>query len=117
MKKKLLICAVLFVVYVFIPGAIQQIFMAYDDYYFYIIVAILLIINIFFAFNVFNLSNVYNIIAAAFVTTVGILSVQIVRYLEFGFKGITIAIFCNAISSMLAWYIVFQLKKRHDIGK
>ena len=117
MKNKLFICAVLFVVYVFIPGATQQIFMAYDDYYFYIIVAILLIINIFFAFNVFNLSNVFNFIVATSVTSIGILSALIVRYLEFGYKGITIAIFCNAISSMLVWGIVFQLKKRYGNGK
>ena len=113
MKKKLLIFAILFVVYIFIPGITQQIFMTYDDYYSYIIIAMLFIINVLFAFNVFNLSNVYNFIAAAFVITIGILSDLIVRYLEFGFKGITIAKFCNAISSMLAWGIVFQLKKKY----
>lgn len=113
MKKKLLIYTILFVVYIFIPGVTQQIFMAYDDYYFYIIVAILFIINILFAFNFFNFLNVHNFIAAVFVTTIGTLSVQIVRYLDLGFRGITIAIFCNAISSMLAWSIVFQLKKKY----
>jgi len=117
MKKKVFMSAILFALYIFLPGITQQIFMTYDDYYSYVIIVMFFIINILFAFNVFNLSNFYNFSVAAFVTTIGILSVQIVRCLHLGFQGITIAIFCNAISSILAWSMVFQLKKKYVNSK
>ncbi|RKS02879.1 hypothetical protein C8C84_2609 [Flavobacterium sp. 102] len=102
------------VIYIFLPGIVQQIFMEYDDYYFYIIVAFLLLVNVLLAFNILKSSNRLpnHIIAASIVTGIGILSGVVVANLNLGWDGIRIAIWSNAISSILTWEIIFQFNRK-----
>jgi lysylphosphatidylglycerol synthetase-like protein (DUF2156 family) len=113
MLKRLFIYLILLSIYIFIPGISQQIFMTYDDYWFYIISTFLFIINALFAFIFLKFPNkLYNFIAAFFITSIGILSVIIVMNLNLGWKTIEISLFSNAISSILAWEIAFQIKQK-----
>ena len=113
MKKRLLIYIIALVVYIFLPGIVQQIFMKYDDYYFYIILAVLSIVNLMLAFNILKLSNKLSyIIAVLIVTTIGVLSTFVVANLNLGWNGIRIALWSNALISILTWEVVFQFYRK-----
>lgn len=113
MQKRLFIYLILFIIYLFIPGISQKIFMTYDDYWFYVISTLLFFINVFFAFILLKFPNkFYNFIAAFFITSIGILSVIIVLNLNLGWKAIEISLYSHAISSLLAWEAVFQIKQK-----
>lgn len=113
MMKRILKYIIPLVVYIFLPGIIQQIFMEYDDYYFYIIVAFLLVVNVLFALNILKSLNKLSsyIIAAVIVTGIGALSVVIIKNLNLGWDGIKVALLSNALSSTLTWEIIFQLNR------
>ena len=91
--------------------------MEYDDYYFYIILTLLLIINLLFAFNFLKLRNkIYNFIAALIVTSIGTLSVIVIMKFYSGWNGITISVFSNAISSILAWEIIYLIERKKTVA-
>ena len=113
MIKRLLTYIIPLVIYIFLPGIIQQIFMKYDNYYFYIIVAFLLVINVLLALNILKTpKKLSNYVAAVIVTGIGILSVVVVANLNLGWNGIRIALWSNAISSILTWETIFQFNRR-----
>ncbi|MFB3388895.1 hypothetical protein [Flavobacterium sp. LAR06] len=113
MIKRILLYLILLILYVFLPGITQQIFMNYDDSFFYIMATELLILNALLAFTFLKLANkLLNIIAAAVVTSLGVLSVTITTNLNLGWETISISLFANAISSILCWEAIFQLKER-----
>jgi lysylphosphatidylglycerol synthetase-like protein (DUF2156 family) len=113
MLKRLFIYLILLIIYIFLPGISQQIFITYDDYWFYIISALLFIINALFAFHFLKFTNkLCNFTTAFFITSIGILSVIIVMNLNLGWKAIEISLFSNAISSILAWEVLFQIKQK-----
>ena len=116
--KRILKYIIPLVIYIFLPGIIQQIFMEYDDYYFYIIVAFLLVINVMLALNILkSLYKLLNyIVAAAIVTGIGVLSVVVVMNLNLGWNGIKIALLSNAVSSILTWEVIFQLNRKKKNG-
>ena len=112
--KRILKYIIPLVIYIFLPGIIQQIFMEYYDYYFYIIVAFLLVVNVLLALNILkSLNKLLNyIIAAAIVTGIGILSVVVVMNLNLGWNGIKVALLSNAVSSITTWEVIFQLNRK-----
>lgn len=113
MIKRILLYLILSILYVFLPGITQQIFMNYDDSFFYIMATVLLIVNVLVAFTFLKSSNkLLNIVAAVVVTSIGVLSVTIVTNLNLGWEAISISLFANAISSILSWEVIFQLNER-----
>ncbi|RUT71729.1 hypothetical protein D0817_03330 [Flavobacterium cupreum] len=87
--------------------------MKYDDYWFYLISILFFCINVLFALIFLKFPNkFYNFIAAFFITSIGILSVIIVLNLKLGWEAIEISLYSNAISSILAWEIVFQIRQK-----
>lgn len=113
MLKRLFIYLILLIIYLFIPGISQQIFMKYDDYWFYVLSTLLFGINLLFAFIFLKFPNkFYNFIAAFFITSIGILSVIIVLNLKLGWEAIEISLYSDAISSLIAWEVVFQIKQK-----
>jgi hypothetical protein len=123
--KRFIKYIILLVIYIYLPGISQDIFMKYDNYYFFIIISLLFTINLFFAFNFLkSLNKVYNFIQSVAVTSVGILSVVVGLKLNnyfvlvglkhkdfFGIDAMILSIFSNAIFSILSWEIIYQLKK------
>ena len=113
MAKRLLTYVILIFLYIFLPGIVQKIFMEYDEYYDYIITTLLFIVNSLFAFNFLKLCNkLSNLIAAVIVTLIGILSALLILDLYLKWEGIIVAILSNAISSIFAWEIIFQFKRK-----
>ena len=125
--KRILKYIIPLVIYIFLPGIIQEIFIEYDDYHyyfyydryhFYIIVAFLLVINVLLAVNILkSLNKLLNyILAAAIVTGIGVLSVVVFMSLNLGWDEIKVALLSNAISSILTWEIIFQLNRKKKNG-
>ncbi len=111
--KRFLTYLVLLGIYIFLPVILQQIFMIYDDYYFYLIVTLLLVINTLFAFIFLKFPNkIFYFLAGICVTLIEIISFIVVVNLFLDPKTIQVCIISYAISSILAWEIIHKLNRQ-----
>ena len=116
MIKRLLTYIISFSLYVIIPGQIQNVFIKYDDYFFYILVITFLILNVVLAMTLFKLPNKLSYMyVGAIITLIGATAAIFIAHLLTGLARDGIAIFSNAGASIIGLEIIFQLiKKKAD---
>lgn len=113
-KFRLLFYAIVLTIYIFLPGIVQQIFIYFDDYYFYILIGILFPLNIFLANLLLKKTFLVSSFTGLIVTAMQALIGFTISSMHFGFKGIRISIFLYSIISIIAWESFYQIKNYNN---
>lgn len=109
-KSRLLFYAIVLTIYIFLPRIVQQIFMRFDEYYFYILIGILFALNIFLANWLLKRIILVSLFIGLIVTAIETLIGFTISSMHFGLAGIEISIFSYSIISIIAWESIYQIK-------